>query len=462
MTATVQTTAQPTAQQVRNSYGHAHGGSAVSIASQESFPNNGFARALGNQTEPSETPTADLIRNCNGLGRELQNQPTKLDTAATRLLERILGTKPEACELFDEEPLAVAESLVVDVTPIADGIDETMLSLAIASTMPLAPTQVSVSTPAIAELEFPSPIIEGTPGPLTQPLFATEALATNQTEEPITVEPVLVQKPLASVEPTGFVAVDLDVPEVVAETETDEEVDVDTLKPAHENSRLEHREGPLHAAVTPAQPAQPTHGGPATRTIPASPSLARNSDTVTEVDAAASTDNSPLNSGSVIALAEQTSRPATTTAVNPAAEPTQPALQPAPAEQIVTVLEPLRHEATCTYELVIELQPEELGRVEVRVEMRNGVMHAHLRAEQPAAAQAIRDAVTELRDHLTAFGVQTGAINVDAGGTGRRHERPDTTREEFNRRDEQSDSHSANQRSPRLPKAAPDRIDARA
>lgn len=101
--------------------------------------------------------------------------------------------------------------------------------------------------------------------------------------------------------------------------------------------------------------------------------------------------------------------------------------QPAPAEQLVAVLAPLRHRADGTYELRLELKPPELGRVEIRVEMRDGVMHAHLRAEQPGAAQALRDALTQLRDHLTGHGVQTGALNVDAGGAGARrgHDRPE-------------------------------------
>jgi hypothetical protein len=73
-----------------------------------------------------------------------------------------------------------------------------------------------------------------------------------------------------------------------------------------------------------------------------------------------------------------------------------------------------------TYELHLELKPPELGRVEIRVEMRDGVMHAHLRAEQPAAAAALRDSLAQLRDHLAGHGVPTGALDVDTGGTGGR------------------------------------------
>ncbi len=97
-----------------------------------------------------------------------------------------------------------------------------------------------------------------------------------------------------------------------------------------------------------------------------------------------------------------------------AAPPTSPSLP----DQVITVLTPLRARPDGSYELRLELKPPELGRVEVRVEMRDGVLHAHLRAEQPAAAQALRDALGQLRDQLTDNGVSAGTLDVDTGSKG--------------------------------------------
>jgi hypothetical protein len=99
--------------------------------------------------------------------------------------------------------------------------------------------------------------------------------------------------------------------------------------------------------------------------------------------------------------------------------------QPAAAEQVVNVLVPLRLRGDGNYEVRLELKPPELGRVEIRVEMRDGVLHAHLRAEQPAAAMALRDSLTQLRDHLAGHGVHAGTLDVDTNGAGGRRHRLD-------------------------------------
>jgi flagellar hook-length control protein FliK len=96
--------------------------------------------------------------------------------------------------------------------------------------------------------------------------------------------------------------------------------------------------------------------------------------------------------------------------------PPAPAETPAPAEQLVTVLRPLRRAADGTYELRIELRPPELGRVDLRVELRNGVMHAVIHAEQAGTAEIVRNALGDLRARLDADGVRAGALTVDSGG----------------------------------------------
>ena len=91
---------------------------------------------------------------------------------------------------------------------------------------------------------------------------------------------------------------------------------------------------------------------------------------------------------------------------------------PPPAEQLVSVLTPMRTTPNGSYTLRLELKPPELGRVEMRVEMRDGVLHASIHADHEGSAQLVRDALNELRDRLDAEGVQTGELTVSDGGVG--------------------------------------------
>jgi flagellar hook-length control protein FliK len=91
---------------------------------------------------------------------------------------------------------------------------------------------------------------------------------------------------------------------------------------------------------------------------------------------------------------------------------------PPPAEQLVSVLSPLRTTPTGSYTLRLELKPPEMGRVEMRVEMRDGVLHASIHADREGAAQLVRDSLSELRDRLNAEGVRTGDLTVSDGGVG--------------------------------------------
>jgi len=82
------------------------------------------------------------------------------------------------------------------------------------------------------------------------------------------------------------------------------------------------------------------------------------------------------------------------------------------------VLAPLRTSPTGSYTLRLELKPPEMGRVEMRVEMRDGVLHASIHADREGAAQLVRDSLGELRDRLNAEGVRTGDLTVSDGGVG--------------------------------------------
>ena len=84
-------------------------------------------------------------------------------------------------------------------------------------------------------------------------------------------------------------------------------------------------------------------------------------------------------------------------------------------EQLVSVLTPLRDDADGTYNLRLELKPPELGRVEMRVEMRDGVLHASIHAEHAELGELLRAALGDLRDRLDADGVRTGELTVSDG-----------------------------------------------
>jgi len=91
---------------------------------------------------------------------------------------------------------------------------------------------------------------------------------------------------------------------------------------------------------------------------------------------------------------------------------------PPPAEQLVSVLAPLRSTTNGTYTLRLELKPPELGRVEMRVEMKDGVLSASIHADREGSAQLVRDALSDLRDLLNTGGIQTGDLTVSDGGVG--------------------------------------------
>lgn len=94
-----------------------------------------------------------------------------------------------------------------------------------------------------------------------------------------------------------------------------------------------------------------------------------------------------------------------------------PAPAPPPHAQIVAVVAPLRRRPDGIYRLGLQLEPEQLGRVRVDVELGAGEVHLRLHADDHAA-QALRDALPELRSSLQAAGLRPGALDVDGGGAG--------------------------------------------
>lgn len=78
-------------------------------------------------------------------------------------------------------------------------------------------------------------------------------------------------------------------------------------------------------------------------------------------------------------------------------------------------------------ELIVRLDPAELGRVEVRLAWDEGVLQATVRAEHPAALELFRRELADLGRALGEAGVRadTAAFRFEGGGGGGRHARSD-------------------------------------
>ncbi|MCZ7527711.1 MAG: flagellar hook-length control protein FliK [Acidimicrobiia bacterium] len=104
-----------------------------------------------------------------------------------------------------------------------------------------------------------------------------------------------------------------------------------------------------------------------------------------------------------------------TGAVRPASGTPLPLRLPLPTQLVSTVL-PLRHRPDGTYRTVLELNPPELGRVQVEIRLHHGALSLHLRAEDDGTGALLRASAGELRAQLEAGGVRTGTLVVDLGG----------------------------------------------
>jgi flagellar hook-length control protein FliK len=84
---------------------------------------------------------------------------------------------------------------------------------------------------------------------------------------------------------------------------------------------------------------------------------------------------------------------------------------------VTAALLSLRGRADGSYRMRLELKPPELGRVELHVELRDGVLSVHMRAEQAHAAEVLHQELGRLREQLANEGVQTGELTVDGRAT---------------------------------------------
>jgi flagellar hook-length control protein FliK len=102
-------------------------------------------------------------------------------------------------------------------------------------------------------------------------------------------------------------------------------------------------------------------------------------------------------------------------------ESVEGATGPAPvAEQVLDAVLPLRNHADGDYQVRLELRPAELGRVELSVELRDGVLSVHMHADNAAARDVLQQQLARMRDLLHERGVRTGSLDV--GDHSLRHE----------------------------------------
>jgi flagellar hook-length control protein FliK len=91
------------------------------------------------------------------------------------------------------------------------------------------------------------------------------------------------------------------------------------------------------------------------------------------------------------------------------------------ATQIVERISELRHREDGDHELTLQLEPADLGRIELRVRLEGGVVHVHVGAHESSTTDVVRRALPQLRDALHDAGLTTGSLDVGTRGGGLDH-----------------------------------------
>lgn len=102
---------------------------------------------------------------------------------------------------------------------------------------------------------------------------------------------------------------------------------------------------------------------------------------------------------------------ATPTAAMPAPPATR-ALERALAAQLVDRIGRVVERGDGSHELSIELEPADLGRLEVRVRLEAGVVHVQVDAHARGTSDLLRRALPELREALAGAGLSAGALDI--------------------------------------------------
>jgi hypothetical protein len=283
----------------------------------------------------------------------------------------------------------------------------------LADTTVLALLAGAQAAPAVAAAPAPSP----SPGPGDLP---AERPAGTTRPVPVPVSPA---PPAAPPGPAGEVAVDPAAP-VAARPAGEVAAEPGRAGAASDDAGGEG----TPAASTPAPPSPPAdgraaaHGGrrfapeamPAVTVAPAAgPGTAATAPrAVPAADAPAEVAPPSFTDAVGFAGAAAPSRSDATAGAGPVPA-AAPAPAPPPAEQLYVALRPLQRGPDGAHRIDLEMRPPELGRVEVHVELRDGVLHATIRTEHAHAAEVVRGALDDLRARFAADGLRTGQLSVD-------------------------------------------------
>ncbi len=108
--------------------------------------------------------------------------------------------------------------------------------------------------------------------------------------------------------------------------------------------------------------------------------------------------------------------PAPAGAPAPAPAPA-PAAMPVPVQQqVFAAVGPLLRADDGSYAVQLQLHPHDLGAVQVTVDVRHGEISVQLHSPDPAAQDALRDGLSDLRRQLEDQGLRTGSMEVGSGG----------------------------------------------
>jgi flagellar hook-length control protein FliK len=85
-------------------------------------------------------------------------------------------------------------------------------------------------------------------------------------------------------------------------------------------------------------------------------------------------------------------------------------------QQVFAAVSPLLRGDDGSYAVQLQLHPHDLGAVQVTVDVRHGEISVQLHSSDPAAQDALRDGLSDLRRQLEEQGLRTGSMDVSSGG----------------------------------------------
>lgn len=120
--------------------------------------------------------------------------------------------------------------------------------------------------------------------------------------------------------------------------------------------------------------------------------------------------------------------PATTSTVSaapPTGQPSPSSFEAAVHQQVFSAVSPILRGEDGSYGIELRLHPHDLGSVQVNVDVRHGEISIQMHATDPAAREALRDGLPDLRQQLEDQGLRAGSMGVGSGGANARQ--PETS-----------------------------------